>query len=86
MNATVIKTTGKYYVVKTESGSTLECRLKGKFRIAGIKSTNPIVVGDHVEIVQEGDQWMITQLLKRKNYILRRSVNLSKHTHILRLM
>ena len=83
MNATVIKTTGKYYVVKTESGSTLECRLKGKFRIAGIKSTNPIVVGDHVEIVQEGDQWMITQLLKRKNYILRRSVNLSKHTHII---
>tara|TARA_B100001250_G_scaffold151602_1_gene130091 strand:+ start:6570 stop:7496 length:927 start_codon:yes stop_codon:yes gene_type:complete len=83
MNATVIKTTGKYYTVKTENQEIIECRLKGKFRIAGIKSTNPIVVGDKVCIQQESASWMIIELQERKNQILRKSVNLSKQTHII---
>ena len=83
MNGVVIKTTGKRYTVKTDSGEIVQCRLKGKFRIKGIKSTNPIVVGDKVEVEQESELWMIVKLHKRKNHILRKSVNLSKQTHII---
>ena len=83
MNGVVIKTTGKRYTVKTEEGEVVQSRLKGKFRIAGIKSTNPIVVGDKVEVVRESELWMIVKLHERKNHILRKSVNLSKQTHII---
>ncbi len=83
MNGTVIKTTGKHYTVKMDNGSIVQCRLKGKFRIEGIKSTNPIVVGDKVELEQESEIWIIVKLFDRKNYILRKSVNLSKQTHII---
>ena len=83
MNGVVIKTTGKRYTVKTEVGNIVQSRLKGKFRITGIKSTNPIVVGDKVEVVQESELWMIVKLHARKNHILRKSVNLSKQTHII---
>ena len=83
MNGVVIKTTGKRYTVKSNSGDILQCRLKGKFRIKGIKSTNPIVVGDKVELEQESKLWMITKLFYRKNHILRKSVNLSKQTHVI---
>ena len=83
MNGVVIKTTGKRYAVKTEEGEVVQSRLKGKFRIAGIKSTNPIVVGDKVEVVRESELWMIVKLHERKNHILRKSVNLSKQTHII---
>ena len=83
MNGVVIKTTGKRYTVKTEEGEIVQSRLKGKFRISGIKSTNPIVVGDKVEVVQESELWMIVKLHDRKNHILRKSVNLSKQTHII---
>ena len=83
MNGIVIKTTGKRYTVKTVDGLFVQCRLKGKFRIKGIKSTNPIVVGDKVEVEQESELWMIVKLHKRKNHILRKSVNLSKQTHII---
>ena len=83
MNGIVIKTTGKHYTVKTIEGKVVNCRLKGKFRIKGIKSTNPIVVGDKVEVYQESKSWMIVKLHKRKNKILRKSVNLSKQTHII---
>jgi len=79
----VLKKTGKRYTVKTEVGDIVQSRLKGKFRIAGIKSTNPIVVGDKVEVVQESELWMIVKLHDRKNHILRKSVNLSKQTHII---
>jgi ribosome biogenesis GTPase len=78
-----IKTTGKRYTVKTETGDVVHCRLKGKFRIAGMKSTSPIVVGDKVEVLQESELWMIVKLYDRKNHILRKSVNLSKQTHII---
>jgi len=83
MTATVIKTTGKNYIVRSENREVINCNLKGKFRIAGIKSTNPVVVGDIVEIVQESKRWVITNIRKRKNYIQRKSVNLSKQTHII---
>ena len=83
MNGVVIKTTGKRYTVKTDKAEIVQCRLKGRFRIQGIKSTNPIVVGDKVELVQESELWMIVKLYDRKNHILRKSVNLSKQTHII---
>ena len=83
MNGVVIKATGKRYTVKTADGEIVQCRLKGKFRIQGIKSTNPIVVGDKVEVEKESELWMIIKLHERKNNILRKSVNLSKQTHII---
>jgi len=83
MNGVVIKSTGKRYTVKIVDGEIVQCRLKGKFRIQGIKSTNPIVVGDKVEVEQESELWMIVKLHERKNNILRKSVNLSKQTHII---
>ncbi len=83
MNGVVIKATGKRYKVKTANGEIVECRLKGKFRIQGIKSTNPIVVGDKIELEKESELWIIVKLHERKNNILRKSVNLSKQTHII---
>ena len=83
MKGTVIKTTGSWYLVKSEEGDLLECRLKGKFRIKGIKSTNPIVVGDGVVLEKTDDSYMIIKLMERKNFIVRKSVNLSKQTHII---
>ncbi len=82
MKGTIIKTTGRDYFVKTIKG-TLQCRLKGRFRIAGITSTNPIVVGDKVILEKDSEIWSIVSLKERKNQIVRRSVNLSKQTHII---
>lgn len=87
----VIKSTGSWYTVEDENGETFECKIKGKFRIKGIKSTNPVAVGDHVEFslqtvsADESEQkiGMITTIAKRKNYIIRRSINLSKQSHII---
>ena len=83
MQAVVIKSTGSWYRVRTEDGVFYDCRIKGKFRIQGIKSTNPVVVGDIVKIQDEEGSWMIIELYQRKNYIVRKSVNLSKQTHII---
>ena len=83
MQGVVTKTTGSWYIVKTKDGIFRECRIKGKFRIQGIKSTSPVVVGDCVTVQEEGDNWMIVDLQERKNYIVRKSVNLSKQTHII---
>jgi ribosome biogenesis GTPase len=83
MKALVIKSTGSWYTVQTEDGEFYKCRIKGKFRTKDIKSTNPIVVGDNVEIIFDSDSWMINKLYSRKNYIIRKSVNLSKQTHII---
>lgn len=81
----VIKSTGLWYKVRTEEG-IIECRIRGKLRLKGIKSTNPVAVGDRVKVdtanTEEG-QGAITELLERKNYIVRKSVNLSKQTQIL---
>lgn len=83
----VYKSTGSWYTVRTAEGESFECRIKGKFRIKGIKSTNPIAVGDWVdfELNEAGDE--ITGLIhiihERKNYLIRKSVNLSKQVHII---
>jgi len=83
VRGTVIKTTGSLYDVKSENGDLIECRLKGKFRTKEIKSTNPVVVGDKVKLEQTDDNYMIVELFDRKNSIVRKSVNLSKQTHII---
>ena len=87
MIGTVYKSTGSWYTVKTELGDIYECRIKGKFRIKGIKSTNPISVGDYVDFELETDNNEVTGIIHniydRKNYIIRKSVNLSKQTHII---
>ena len=87
MIGTVYKSTGSWYTVKTPNGKFYECRIKGKFRIKGIKSTNPIAVGDRVEFDLETknntETGVIKRIEERKNYIVRKSVNLSKQTHII---
>ncbi|NHF60918.1 ribosome small subunit-dependent GTPase A [Flavobacteriaceae bacterium TP-CH-4] len=87
MKGKVYKSTGSWYSVKAEDGAFYECRIKGKFRIQGIKSTNPIAVGDNVtfEIERMGDAEVgtISAIGDRRNYIIRKSVKLSKQTHII---
>ena len=87
MTGIVYKSTGSWYTVKTENNQFLECRIKGKFRIKGIKSTNPIAVGDIVDYDLDTSAdvtiGVITAIHNRKNYIVRKSVNLSKQTHII---
>ncbi len=86
MKGIVYKSTGSWYTVKTAEGETYECRIKGKFRMQGIKSTNPIAVGDVVVFeLEHKDESLgiITEIKDRKNYIIRKSVNLSKQTHII---
>lgn len=80
----VIKNTGSWYTVLTDGGSTVDCKIKGNFRLKGIRSTNPVAVGDWVEIIrnQEGTAF-ITSICDRKNYIIRKSSNLSKQSHII---
>lgn len=79
----VIKSTGSWYLVETETGETVECRVRGKFRNTAIKSTNPVAIGDRVGITGEAGQWVINAIEERKNYIVRKSVNLSKQSHII---
>ena len=84
MRGLVIKNTGSWYQVKTDDGLFIECKIKGNFRLKGIRSTNPVAVGDRVQIIlnQEGTAF-ISEIEDRKNYIVRRSSNLSKQSHIL---
>jgi len=87
MKGIVYKSTGSWYAVKAENGKFYNCRIKGKFRIKEIKSTNPIAVGDHVifEIETKNDEvsGVIKDIIERDNFIVRKSVNLSKQTHII---
>ncbi|NAY92347.1 ribosome small subunit-dependent GTPase A [Muricauda sp. JGD-17] len=87
MRGTVYKSTGSWYTIKSEDGKFYNCRIKGKFRIQDIKSTNPVAVGDQVEfqLEQTGDEsiGVIAEIKDRKNYIIRKSVKLSKQTHII---
>ncbi|MAN59211.1 MAG: ribosome small subunit-dependent GTPase A, partial [Flavobacteriaceae bacterium] len=87
MRGTVYKSTGSWYSVKSEQGDFYNCRIKGKFRLGGIKSTNPVAVGDHVlfDVEKKGDETVgvIKKIEDRENYIIRKSVNLSKQTHII---
>ncbi|HLP32435.1 MAG TPA: ribosome small subunit-dependent GTPase A [Bacteroidia bacterium] len=85
MQGVVTKSTGSWYTVLFENGQQMECRLKGKFRLDGIKHTNPIAVGDKVTVEQEPDEetGVIIKLTDRHNYIIRKSNNLSKQTQVL---
>jgi ribosome biogenesis GTPase len=87
----VIKSTGSWYTVKTSDGMLIESRIKGNLRLKGIRSTNPIAVGDHVELTESREDnsidgqvvGFISKILPRKNYIIRKSPNLSKESHII---
>ena len=99
MRGLVIKSTGSSYIVRMDDGSDVECRIKGNFRIRGIRSTNPVAVGDYVKVQRdegrrtkdEGrgtketgvDVSWITDVEPRRNYIIRRATNLSKESHII---
>ena len=84
MKGLVIKSTGTSYGVYFEDGTIADCHVKGNFRIRGIRSTNPVAIGDYVEVTtnEDGTNW-ITELYDRKNYIIRRATNLSYASHIL---
>lgn len=84
MNGLVIKNTGSWYVVKTEDGTEINCKIKGNFRLKGIRTTNPVAVGDNVTILPNSDgSAFITAIEPRRNYIIRRASNLSKEAHII---
>lgn len=79
----VIKSTGKFYRVLLENGEEMECTIRGKFRTKGLRTTNPVAVGDKVEIEkEENGPGIVTAIADRENYIIRKSVNLSKEAHI----
>ncbi len=80
MKGLVVKNTGSWYTVRTDDGQLLDCKVKGNFRLKGIRTTNPVAVGDRVEVNEEG--WIIN-IEDRRNYIIRKSINLSKQSHII---
>ncbi|MCM1348419.1 MAG: ribosome small subunit-dependent GTPase A [Firmicutes bacterium] len=80
----VIRNTGSHYTVAIADGRELDCKIKGRFRLKGIRTTNPVAVGDKVIVCENGDgSAYITEILPRKNYIIRRASNLSKEAHII---
>lgn len=84
MLGTVIRSSGSVYGVRAADGTLVDCRVKGNFRLKGIRSTNPVAVGDHVRFdVREDGTAYIVEILERKNYIVRKASNLSKQSHIL---
>ena len=85
MTGTVIRNTGSWYVVRTDSGQLFKSKVKGNFRIRGIRSTNPVAVGDVVDIIpgEDGETALICSIHDRRNYIVRKASNLSKQSHII---
>lgn len=84
MTGRLIKSTGSWYIVETENGTRINCILKGKFRIKGIKATNPLAVGDKVDVALQPDQTgIITKIYPRRNYIVRKATKTSKVSHII---
>lgn len=84
MKGLVIRNTGSWYIVRTEDGRDIESKLKGNFRLKDIRSTNPIAVGDRVDIdINNEGMAFITKIYERVNYIIRRASNLSKQSHII---
>lgn len=84
MEGLVVRNTGSNYIVRLEEGREQPCRIKGNFRIKGIRTTNPVAVGDRVKVARASDDaWYITAINPRNNYIIRRASNLSKESHIL---
>jgi len=80
MKGLVVKNTGSWYTVRTDDGQLLDCKIKGNFRLKGIRTTNPVAVGDRVEVNEDG--WIVA-IEDRRNYIIRKSINLSKQSHII---
>ena len=84
MEGLVIKNTGSWYVVRSDDGTLLRCKVKGNFRLRGMRTTNPVAVGDRVDVKKgDDDTAFITAIAPRRNYIIRRASNLSKESHIL---
>ncbi len=84
MKGLVVKNTGSWYTVKTDDGRLVDSKIKGNFRLKGIRSTNPVAVGDRVEILENNEGTaFITEIGDRRNYIIRKSPNLSKQSHII---
>lgn len=85
MTGTIIKNTGSWYVVRTDNNQLFDCKVKGNFRLKGIRSTNPVAVGDRVSIVlqPDGTTGLIESIEERKNYVIRKASNLSKQSHII---
>lgn len=85
MTGLIIRNTGSWYTVRTDSGQLLDCKVKGNFRIKGIRSTNPVAVGDNVDVIlqPDGQTGLITAIQDRRNYIIRKASNLSKQSHII---
>jgi ribosome biogenesis GTPase len=85
MNGIVVRNTGSHYVVELDGGGEVNCKIKGNFRIKGIRTTNPVAVGDYVEIGEQGADGtaFIVKIHPRRNYIIRRASNLSKESHII---
>ena len=79
----VIKSTGSWFTVRKQDGLVINCKIKGSFRTRGIRNTNPVAVGDHVNLIIDGDYGVIREIYPRKNYIIRKSPNLSKETQII---
>ena len=82
IEGTVISSTGSWYEVATAEGS-LNCRIRGRLRLKGVRSTNPVVVGDRVVVEPDGDSSVIVEIMPRRNYVIRRASNLSKESHII---
>jgi ribosome biogenesis GTPase len=81
---TVVRSTGSWYTVLTSDQETIDCKIKGRFRIKGLRTTNPVAVGDHVEIeISPSGDAVIIDINERKNYIIRKATKLSKATHII---
>ena len=84
MTGTVVRSTGSWYDVLTDGGERLTCKVKGNFRLRGIRSTNPVAIGDRVVVTEDASQTpFIKDVLDRRNYIVRKASNLSKQSHIL---
>lgn len=85
MTGTVIRNTGSWYVVRTDGGQLFNSKVKGNFRIKGIRSTNPVAVGDVVDIIpcEDGETALICSIHDRRNYIVRKASNLSKQSHVI---
>ena len=84
LHGMVVRNTGSWYEVRTDDGRMLECKVKGNFRLRGIRSTNPVAVGDGVTVLANGEEAaFITEIDERRNYIIRKASNLSKQSHIL---
>ena len=82
IEGTVVSSTGSWYEVATAEG-VLNCRIRGRLRLKGIRSTNPVVVGDRVIVEPDGDSSVIVEIVPRRNYVIRRASNLSKESHII---